>query len=249
MTFGYFIWTDLSTYDIDVAKSDYAKLFGWTFHGDSAYDFAIQDEREVAAVFPMPARLAEMNMPSFWMSYIHVEDVDKTVAKARNHKDVIIEIEPQAFNSDARIALVRDPSGAGFTVYQGPDISSFQGGLGQVAMRYHHVPTIKLITEFYHDLFAWTFHKVTDKPWPIYDIKHSDGSIIAQAEEVPESIRGQYRYWMPCFTVGSLKEIRDKLETLDAEITSELSNDRILVADRQGGHFMISAADSVNRVG
>ena len=241
MTIGHFIWTDLSTYDMTAAKSDYATLFGWTFHDDSTYDFATQNNQELAAVFPMPTRLAEMNMPSFWMSYVHVEDVDKTVAKARNHKDVIIEIEPQAFSTDARIALVRDPSGAGFTLYQGPDITPSEGGYGSVAMRYHHLPNIKQIEAFYNDLLGWSFEKIEDEPWPIYNIEHSDGSIVAQAEEVPDTIRGKYRYWVPCFKVKSLKEMHDKLKNLGGETSAELSNNRILVADRQGGHFMVQA--------
>lgn len=243
MTIGHFIWTDLSTYDMAAAKSDYATLFGWTFHGDGTYDFVTQNDQEVAAIFPMPSRLAEMNMPSFWMSYVHVENVDKTVAKARSHKDVIIEIEPQTFSTDARIALVRDPSGAGFTLYQGPDITPPGGGYGQVAMRYHHVPDIKLIKPFYGDLFGWTFNKITDEPWPTFNIEHTDGSMVAQAEEVPDYIRGKYRYWIPGFKVESLQEIQEKLKSLGGETSSELSHNRILVADRQEGHFIVQATN------
>ena len=242
MAHGHFLWTDLSTYDTAAAKADYADLFSWSFHGDGAYEFAIKDGQEVAAVFPMPPRLAEMRMPSFWMSYVHVEDLDGTVAKARTHDGAIVEVEPQAFNADARIALVRDPSGAGVTLYEGPDIAPRQTGIGRVERRYHHLPDIGLIEPFYRDLFGWTFTKTAEEPRPVYDIRHPDGSTVAQAEEVPEPVRGKYRYWIPSFRVRSVDATVKRLGALDGAVAAELTGGRALVADRQGAHFMIHAA-------
>lgn len=243
MTHGHFVWSDLSTYDMAAAKADYADLFGWSFKGDGSYNFATLDGKEVAAIFPMPQRLAEMDMPSFWMSYVRVDNVDATVAKARTHADAIIEVEPQPFSADARIALIRDPSGAGFTVYEGPDITPQANGAGHVAARYHHVPDIALIEPFYNDLFGWRFEKTADTPWPVHDIRHPDGSVIARAEEVPEEIRGKYRYWIPCFAVQSVDAAISQLKGLGGDVASELIGGRILVADQQGAHFMIRAVD------
>ncbi|MEM6461228.1 MAG: VOC family protein [Pseudomonadota bacterium] len=247
MTYGHFVWADLSTYDMAAARADYAALFSWRFHGDGSYDFAVIDRKEVAAIFPMPPQLAEIDMPSFWMSYVHVEDIEETVAKARSHDGAIIEVEPQAFHANGRIALIRDPSGAGFTVYQGPDITPPMGGVGQVAGRYHHVPDITLIEGFYRDLFGWEFSKASDSPWPTFDILHPDGTVVAQAEEVPESVRGKFRYWMPCFTVSSQEESLERLSSINGEVVSELTGGRTLVAGRQGAHCMIRSAGSLDR--
>ncbi len=241
MTIGHFIWTDLSTYDMATARSDYAQFFEWSFSHDAAYDFASCEGRETAAVFPMPERLSKINMPSFWMSYVHVEDLDKAVAKARSHEGVIIEVEPQDFSEDARIALVRDPSGAGFTLYEGPEIVQGTSSPGQVVARYHHLPDVKLIETFYAVLFGWRFEKAQEKPWPVYDILHPDGAVVAQVEEVPESIRGKYRYWMPCFGVRSTQDMIRKVEARGGMFHQELPDHRAMVADRQGAHFMIQA--------
>lgn len=107
MTIGHFIWTDLSTFDMALARKTYAGLFGWSFGEDAEYDFAQDNEQAVAAIFPMPEFLAKINMPSFWMSYVHVENLDAKVAAARRHEGAIIEIEPQPFDENNRIALVR----------------------------------------------------------------------------------------------------------------------------------------------
>ncbi|MDJ0826380.1 MAG: VOC family protein [Rhodobacter sp.] len=243
MTEGHFIWTDLSTFDMATARADYGALFGWTFRGDEAYDFAGIGEVPSAAIFPMPAKLTEIGMPSFWMSYVQVKDLDAVVDRARSHDGAIVEIEPQAFDDDARIALVRDPSGAGFTLYEGPGIAAAAGGAGTVVARYHHLPDVGLIEAFYRDLFGWTFHKAHEKPWRVFDIRHPDGTLVAQAEEVPEAVRGKFRYWMPCFAVSSVASASDTLAEHGGTLASDLQDGRVVVADRQGAHFMIRAMD------
>lgn len=159
MAIGHFVWTDLSTYDLQTAKADYKALFRWSFKGDAAYAYAHHNGEPVAGIFPMPPRLQQMDMPSFWMSYVHVPSVEEAVERARQHEGAIIELEPQAFTDDARIALIRDPSGAGFTVYEGPDITPKSGPPGTVVARYHHVPDIELVRGFYSDLFDWRFER------------------------------------------------------------------------------------------
>jgi predicted enzyme related to lactoylglutathione lyase len=147
---------------------------------------------------------------------------------------VIIEIEPMAFDAQARVALVRDPSGAGFTLYEGPDLTVSSG-----TRRYHHVPDVTLIEGFYRDLFGWTFEEVGQNPWPVYDIRHRHGDLVAQVEEVPETIRGKFRYWMPCFTVPEPQTFLDKLTLQGGNVQTPLDEDRWMVSDRQGAAFMI----------
>jgi len=239
MTIGHFIWTDLSTYDLEVGRTDYSTFFGWAFQEYNSYSFAQLDGQEIAALFPMPSRLAEMNMPSFWMSYVHVENIEATVDKARKHDGVIIEVEPQAFNNNARIALVRDPSGAGFTLYEGTDITPTIQSPGTIESRFHHVSDLGLIKEFYSDLFGWNFTKVADQPWPVFDILHADGSTVAQIEEVAQDIRGKFNYWMPCFKVNSVRELKRLIDANEGKSLSELPGNRAMVVDRQGAHFMV----------
>lgn len=219
-------------------------MFGWSLQGDPLYDVARVNGRDVAALFPMPSRLADMNMPSFWMSYVHVEDVEETVKRAKSHHGVVIEVEQQAFNENAQAALVRDPSGAGFTLYQGPEIPSATEGHGTVQRRYHHVDDIAQIREFYADLFGWTFVPSTGQAWPTFDVRNPDGSIVARVEEVPERIRGTFKYWMPCFDVTSLNAFGELIMKNGGKVLSELPDNRSMFVDRQGAHFMARAEAS-----
>lgn len=242
MPYGHFVWTDLSTYSLADARTDYADLFGWSFGGDDAYDFAILNGTAVAAVFPMPERLAKIDMPSFWMSYVHVDDLDAAVAKARSHDGVIIEIEPQDFDEGARVALVRDPSGAGFTLYEGPEIAVEESGTGTVTARFHHCADVALIGDFYRDLFGWRMEKSGDVPWPVYDILHPHGTRVARAEEVPRDLRGKFSYWMPCFEVTDRADFLKKLNVCGGAHFSDLTQGQAMVSDRQQAHFIFVEA-------
>lgn len=246
MTFNRFIWTDLSTFDLRAARREYSALFGWNFTGDNSYDFAsASSPGAVSAVFPMPEKLAKLGLPSFWMNYIHVADVDATVEKARQHESVIIEVKPEAFGESARIALIRDPAGAGFTIYEGPEITPDNAGQpGAVARRFHHLPDVGLIRDFYSDLFGWRFEPADGAAWPVYDILHEDGGHLASVEEVPETIRGKFRYWMPCFAVSSLEQAAETLTANGGKLFADLGGDaatgsRLMAEDSQGASFML----------
>lgn len=237
-----FIWNDLSTFDMGAARQDYTALFDWSFGGDEAYDFASVDGVESAAVFPMPQRFVEMGMPSFWMSYIRVQHLDQTVKAAKQHEGAIVEIGPHRFDGTARIALVRDPSGAGFTLYEGPVIDRAVDRVGTVARIYHHSGEVAGIEPFYRDLFGWHFKQRRGDPWPVFDICHRDGSLVAQAEEMPEEVRGTFCYWMPCFAAAANEDAGASISRIGGTVFAAFDDGRVLAADRQGAHFMIQPA-------
>ena len=240
MGHGTFVWTDLSTFDMDEARTTYAALFGWSFSGDRAYDYAMRGAHPAAAVFPMPEKLAAMNLPSFWMSYVQADNVDATVAKARTHDGVIVEVEPQDAGDGLRIALIRDPSGAGFTVVEGMPPSQSFSGVGSVLARYHHCPDLSQIAPFYSDLFGWRFEKLTDTPWPTHNVLNPSGTVVAQVEEIPEAYRGRYRYWIPCFGADDTKKAVATVKDLGGSETGDLGDGRKLVMDSQGASFLIA---------
>ncbi len=239
MSVHHFVWTDLSTFDMPRARADYGALFGWSFTGDDGYDFATQGEDPVAAITPMPPKMVALDMPSFWMSYIRVEDVAASVKKARLHDGVVVEVEPQASDSDTKVALVRDPSGAGFTLYEGPDILPPLPGEGVVLERTHHLASVDTVALFYTDLFGWRFTKLADSPWPTYAIHDADGAFVAYAEEVPKEVRGKFSYWMPCFSTTDMAGLLQRLEAQGGEVLTTFDDGRVMARDGQGAHFLL----------
>lgn len=157
MTANHFIWTDLSTFDVATAQADYAALFGWRYDQtfdqsiSDSYHMAMQGDAPAAGLFQMPEFFQKIKMPSFWMSYVHVENLEDTLAQARQFDGAIVEIEPTAFDGESRIALLRDPAGAGFTLYEGPEM----GGAADVCDRIWHGGDVTQVRAFYETLFGW----------------------------------------------------------------------------------------------
>ena len=85
---GDVLWCDLSTFHVEQTKSFYATLFGWSYAavtqpGGSPYHLASTAAGESAAIFEMPQKFRTIGLPSFWMSYIAVDDIDAAVDEAR----------------------------------------------------------------------------------------------------------------------------------------------------------------------
>ena len=118
-----FIWTDLSTFEIALAQEFYSAVFNWDYTKiDANYYYAHNRRNDCSGLYLMPEKLIKMKMPSFWMSYIQVENVLKTIESAKALGGIIELVEIGKTMGD--IALIRDLSGAGFMVYDGHDLNS-----------------------------------------------------------------------------------------------------------------------------
>ena len=81
---NHFVFADLSTYDLNTAQPFYSQVFDWEYTTeDGRYHMATHNGKEIAGIYETPPKFKEMNMPSFWMSYIQVNSVLETVEKAK----------------------------------------------------------------------------------------------------------------------------------------------------------------------
>src|SRR4051794_3700723 len=115
---GTFSWADLGTSDADGAKAFYGGLLGWEFEDmpipDSPpYSMATIGGRTVAAVYGKRDEAA----PSAWLSYVTVEDADAAAARAGELGGTVIS-EPFDVMEAGRMAVLQDPTGAVFAVWQ-----------------------------------------------------------------------------------------------------------------------------------
>jgi predicted enzyme related to lactoylglutathione lyase len=114
---GALCWNELYTPDIDGSKTFYGDLFGWElqpFEGSPEPYFVIMNgERSNGGV----RGLAEPGMPPNWLVYFATGDLDGALAKVEQlggaKKVGPIDI------GVARIAVVADPQGAMFALYDG----------------------------------------------------------------------------------------------------------------------------------
>jgi len=115
---GAFVWDELSTSDVEAAKSFYESLFGWTAEdtdmaGMGTYTIFQRGERQIAgAMHTMPGDPS----PPHWQTYISVDDVDGTTAKARE-LGATVYVEPTDIPGMGRFSVIADPTGAVVGLY------------------------------------------------------------------------------------------------------------------------------------
>jgi predicted enzyme related to lactoylglutathione lyase len=111
-----FGWAELSARGVEKAKPFYKKLFGWgekqsdMGEGQQYTEFLLAGE-SIAGGMEMNA-MVPAEVPSYWLAYFTVPDVDKAYKKATELGAQSM-LEPQDFPG-GRFAIVADPQGASF---------------------------------------------------------------------------------------------------------------------------------------
>ncbi len=195
---NHFVFADLSTYELAITKNFYSAVFNWEyFTEDDRYYLAHHDDKQISGLYETPRKFKDMNMPSFWMSYIHVESVEDTVAKAKTLGGIIELVETE--NPIGKIALIRDPLGAGFTVYEGDQLNSrFKNTKNALVWNELFISDFSRISPFYETLFHWTFAPAENGRRFILD---SSQQQIGAVQEVSNTRKGKYEYWGVFFAV------------------------------------------------
>jgi hypothetical protein len=115
-------WPELGTTDQDAAKKYYSALFGWKFNDtdmgeQGTYTIFTRDGVDVAALFTLQPDMLKQGVPPNWATYITVESADAAAAKAKSLGGTII-VEPFDVMEHGRMAVIQDPQGAVFSVWQ-----------------------------------------------------------------------------------------------------------------------------------
>ncbi|PSW13404.1 hypothetical protein C9J01_11245 [Photobacterium rosenbergii] len=241
-----FTWCDLSTFDFEEAKHFYTECLGWDYQ-DMGEGYALCEGKgeATAGLYTMPENFQRMGMPSFWMSYIQVGDIYKTVELAKQH-GAKVEVEPQLAAGGGMIALIRDPSGAGFTCYDGSDLGVSQAGKlsqsvqhGQRIWHELHISDLSKVEAFYQHVFDWEIRATNEVGR--YNVIVS-GEPIAGIQVTSNDIKGDKEYWGVYFAVDDLDAELKHIEQSGGQVVAEqpLGERRAVLAyDSQGAAFYL----------
>jgi len=117
---GRFAWHELTTTDHRAALDFYRRLFGWESTGAFTMDVGEYQTygsrgKSYGGMFTRTRAMA--NMPPFWLCYIAVPDLEKSVAAAKRAGGKIM-TGPTDVPDGGRIAILTDPQGAMFALYR-----------------------------------------------------------------------------------------------------------------------------------
>jgi len=158
---GTFCWVELGTTDGDAAKNFYTQLFGWSFSDSPVgpgmvYTMLQLEGKDVGALYQMPAEMTTQGIPPNWLSYASVTSADVTAERAKSLGGTLMK-EPFDVMDVGRMAVIQDPTGALFAIWQ----AGTQKGAGVVdvpnAFCWFELGTNDTAKagDFYSWLFGW----------------------------------------------------------------------------------------------
>ncbi len=159
---GMFCWNELVAQDLDKAKAFYCELLGWTTRENpiddqgNLYIMLLCNGKEIGAMYAANKELANTNESTYWLGYVAVNDIDRTVKIAKKHNADVI-IEGMEVPGAGRMALLRDPVGAKFALWHG---TGHKGALlkdepGSVCWNELATKNKEASIAFYQDIFNW----------------------------------------------------------------------------------------------
>ena len=150
---------DTSQPDPEAALPFYGGLFGWEFEdmmpveADGNYFMGRIRGGDVAAVGSIPAGAPAM---ATWNTYVWVESADDTAAKARKAGGSVL-MEPFDVMDAGRMAVLSDPEGAVFSVWQAKEHKGAQVVNEHGSLNFNSLATRdpEGAKAFYRDVFDW----------------------------------------------------------------------------------------------
>jgi predicted enzyme related to lactoylglutathione lyase len=241
---GTFSWIDLSTPDPDAAKSFYTGLFGWEpddrpLPDGSVYTILRLDGMEACALYA-----AREGQPPAWLSYITVEDVDEQVARVGDLGGAE-QMEPLDVLEAGRMAVVQDPTGAFFALWQprqsiGAQIVNVPGAF---TMNQLNTSDPGRAQEFYTELFGWRVEQVAggDQPyWGLYLGDRLNGGMMQLPAEM-----GAPSHWLVYFGTDDIDAAADRIGQFGGTVmvpkTPVPGGEFLVAQDPQGAVFGLFA--------
>ena len=116
---GTLCWADLNTPDPQRATEFYSQLFGWKLEAaendSSGYLHIRNGEHFIGGIPPTTQR--KPDVPAHWLAYVLSSDCDATALTAKQ-TGAKFHLPPMTMEGVGRFAVVSDPQGAVFAIFQ-----------------------------------------------------------------------------------------------------------------------------------
>jgi predicted enzyme related to lactoylglutathione lyase len=201
-------WIELGVPDLDRALQFYGAVFGWEFDVGpeeyGRYTMCLLRGRRVAALAVQP----DPSVGVFWNVYLATDDCDRTVDRAREAGGTLLDA-PMDVMDQGRMAIVCDPVGAQFGLWEG---RSFAGA--QVVNEPGSLVRNDLVTadpeparEFYAAVFDFTLDRNADLPdFDFTFLRRPDGHEVAGIMGAP----GRASSWSTTFEAAGTDHLVER---------------------------------------
>jgi uncharacterized protein len=151
---GRIVWHELMSTDAEAAKRFYSRLLGWEIEvwkpGEMDYAMVMADGQGHGGFHQIEEG---QNVPSHWMAYVCVEDVDATVGQAERRGGKVL-FGPMDIAEVGRFAVIADPEGAAIAAFTPEGEEPAAEGIfvwDELLSR-----DVEGARRFYPEVFSWT---------------------------------------------------------------------------------------------
>jgi predicted enzyme related to lactoylglutathione lyase len=236
-----FIWYELMTSDLDAAGRFYGEVVGWSMGsaGQEGMDYRQWSiaGATIGGAMAIPQDAAAHGMRPTWLGYLHVPDVDASVASivaagGASH------MPAWDIPGVGRIAMVGDPQGAPFYVMtpigEGPSPSFRPGQAGHGGWNELHTSDWPAAFDFYARQFGWRKSDAVDMgPMGLYQLFNAGGEPIGGMMNNPAYPRPAWLYY---FNVVEIHAAGARIEKAGGAILNGAH-------EVPSGHWIIQARD------
>ncbi len=240
---GRFVWRELVSTNPEKATAFYTGLFGWSSATvdmpTGPYTMFKSGDQDAGGMMAAPAP----GIPSHWLDYITVDDVDATVKTATAAGATVI-AEPVDIPV-GRFAVLSDPAGAAFGVLKSatPEVSGADPDakpkVGSFCWSQLMSKDLDAVTPFYARVFGWS-----SEPGPNGMVIFRRGeTMVASAMALPKENPAP-NHWLKYVLVEDADASTAKAEKLGAKtiaplMTIEGMGRFSVLADPAGGIFSV----------
>ena len=220
---GTFCWIELGTSDNEAAKSFYKQLFGWDYVDnpmgpDAVYTMLKLDGKDVGGLYKLMPDMVAQGVPPHWLSYVAVADADETAEKAKAEGATIMN-GPFDVATYGRMAVVKDPTGAVFALWQAKDNkgAGAQGVLNAACWNELGTIDTEKAGQFYANVFGWTREPFSESPVEYTMFKQGERGTGGMYKITPE-MGPIPPHWLIYFAVDDCDAKVEKAKGLGATV-------------------------------
>jgi predicted enzyme related to lactoylglutathione lyase len=209
------VWHEQVSPDPKQAQEFYTRLFGWGTEvfkpGEADYTMiASRGQRHGAFASAM-----EGAPPPHWLSHIHVEDLDRTIEKAKGAGGRLV-AGPFEMGEVGRIGIIGDPQGAYVSAYQ----PESEGPAPEGVFVWDELGTTDAdgAQRFYEDVFGWSTSDM-GPDYGGYRIFNRGETGIAGLMTLPD--QSIPPHWQPYVAVDDPDAIAAKAAELGGSVLAE----------------------------
>ncbi len=220
-----FCWFELSTTDSAGAKRFYSELFGWKpqdvpiGEGMMYTMLHLREGKDVAALFQMDEQQRKQGVPSHWLSYIAVKSADEAAKKAAELGGKVM-APPFDVMDVGRMAVVQDPTGATFALWEGRNHKGariiFETGANCWVEL--HTTDAKKAQAFYTGLTGWGAQNVDMGGGMLYTLFQNGGNNASGMTQRPPDQAHLPSHWLPYFAVADCDRTAKRAGELGAKV-------------------------------